>query len=160
MVPIKFIDWLKKWKLDSLKINAKFLEVTLKFTDKDKIAAWDMYIELITRSTTQFLIPDQGDEKRALESIWEVFTLSREVIKRNGPECINFAKIAIIVLNQVIRPFTTKWHKLALEGAFLENKKCKDFRKELQDLQLYLRKYTQMLAAMAEVEDITDIEKT
>jgi len=33
-------------------------------------------------------------------------------------DCIQFRKIAIVVLNQVIRPFTVKWHRLSLAGAF------------------------------------------
>jgi len=155
---MKFKSWLKKWKLESLKINTKLLEVTISFSDKDKIAAWDMYVELITRSTTQFLTPELGDEKRALESIRDIFSLSREIIKKNGPECFSFAKIAIIILNQKIRPFTSKWHRLSLEEAFKDQKMCELFRKELKELQILLRNYTKMLAAIAGVEDLTDIE--
>ena len=29
-----------------------------------------------------------------------------------------FAKLTIPVLNQIIRPFTAKWHRLSLAGAF------------------------------------------
>jgi len=156
---MKLNSWLKNWKLDSLKINAKFLEASFKFSNKDTAAAWDMYVELITRSSTQHLTPDQGDERRALESIKEIFSIAREIIKRNGPECINFTKISVVILNQVIRPFTTKWHGLALADAFSDKGNCKKFRSELKDLQSTLRNYTRMLAAMSEVEDITDIEK-
>ena len=152
-------DWLKKWKLDTLSINSGFLTAELKFRDADRKAAWDMYIELLTRVSTQSLEPDQGDEKAALTSIFSLFGLSREIIKKNGPECFEFTKIAIIILNQVIRPFTAKWHKLSLAGAFDNPQHNEAFRKELSTLQNTLRNYTRLLADMAEVEDLTQLEK-
>ena len=45
---MKLKDWLNKWHMDSLKINAKFLELELKFEEADKKAAWELYIELIS----------------------------------------------------------------------------------------------------------------
>lgn len=156
---MKLKDWLNKWHMDSLKINAKFLELELKFEEADKKAAWELYIELITRTTTQHLPDEDGIEITALESVHKIFELSREIIKENGRKCFEFTKIAIVVLNQVIRPFTAKWHKLSSEGAFNDKKKCKKFRKELSELQVDLRKYTQMLSDMAGVEDLTDLEK-
>lgn len=156
---MKLKDWLNKWHMDSLKINAKFLELELKFEEADKKAAWELYIELITRTTTQHLPDEDGLEITALESVYKIFELSREIIKGNGRKCFEFTKIAIVVLNQVIRPFTAKWHKLSSEGAFNDKKKCKKFRKELSELQVDLRKYTQMLSDMAGVEDLTDLEK-
>lgn len=63
------------------------------------------------------------------------------------------------MLNQVIRPFTAKWHKLSLEEAFEDKKQCDTFREELKRLQLLLGIYTQMLADMADVEDLTKLEK-
>jgi hypothetical protein len=156
---MKLKEWLNKWHMDNLKINAKFLELELKFEEADKKAAWELYIELITRTTTQHLPEEQGIEITALESIHKIFDLTRVIIKENGRKCFEFTKIAIIVLNQVIRPFTAKWHKLSSEGAFNDKKQCKKFRKELAELQVDLRKYTQMLSDMAGVEDLTDLEK-
>lgn len=66
--------------------------------------------------------------------------------------------MAVVVLNQVIRPFTAKWHRLTLQGAFENHEKCVEFRDELSSLQLTLRKYTRMLADMAGVEDLTVLE--
>jgi len=157
---MKLIDWLKKWKLETLKINVKFLELEFKPNEADKNAAWELYIELITRVSTQYLEPDHGDEDTALRSIYTLFPLTRDIIKNHGKDCIEFTKIAIVVLNQVIRPFTAKWHKLSLQGAFTDPAKCENFRKELKDIQDILRNYTRMLSAMAEVEDLTDLEDT
>ena len=68
-----------------------------------------------------------------------------------------FSKIAVIVLNQIIRPFTAKWHKEQLNGAFMNKEKCAEFREDLMCFQKEMRKYSAMLAEIAAVEDITDI---
>lgn len=155
---MKWKEWLEKWSMSSLKVKTPFLEMDWKPKDKDKDAAWELYVELLTRITTQPLAAKTGDEKTALDSIYNIFGLTRDTIKRNGRDCIEFTKIAVIVLNQIIRPFTAKWHKLVLAGAFKDKKKCRLFRKELSELQAKLRNYTRMLADMAGVEDLTELE--
>ncbi len=151
-------DWLVHWHMTSLKIKAPFLDMEWKPGKMDRQAAWDLYIELLTRITTQPLASDHGDEKTALDSIHALFPLTREIVKANGPECIAFTKIAIVILNQKIRPFTAKWHRKSLQGAFTQVQECDDFRRELLELQAVLLVYAQMLADMAGVEDLTDLE--
>jgi hypothetical protein len=66
--------------------------------------------------------------------------------------------LAIVILNQIIRPFTAKWHHLSQQGAFNDPPKRAQFREELNSIQIELRKYARMLADMAGVEDLTSIE--
>jgi hypothetical protein len=148
---------LEKWDLTGLKIQAPFLEMEWQPKDEDKSAAWELYVELITRSATQHLDPDDGDEASALASIHKLFDLTRETIKRNGRYCTNFTKIAVVVLNQKVRPFTAKWHPRLLAGQLDADAK-RQFRAELRDLQTDLRNYTRLLADLADVEDLTDLE--
>lgn len=155
---MKLNEWLDKWSMTSLKVNFKFLEMGWEPNDVDKDAAWEMYVELITRIATQQLLPDHGDEFTALTSIYRLFDITREVIKRKGRHCESFTKIAIIILNQKIRPFTAKWHKRQVAGAFEDESQCALFRDELAQVQETLRTYSKMLADMADVEDITDLE--
>jgi hypothetical protein len=155
---MKWGKWLKKWDMTSLKINASFLEMEWQPKDEDKAAAWELYIELLTRITTQPLEPSHGDEKTALDSVFALFAITRQVLKNHTRHCTEFTKIAVVILNQVVRPFTAKWHRLSLEGAFNNSEKCAEFRRELLDLQFVLRKYTEMLADMAGVEDLTALE--
>jgi hypothetical protein len=156
---MKLKEWLEPWSMTSLKINTHFLEMEWKPQDEDMDAAWELYVELLTRITTQYLSPEHGDEKTALDSVHKIFDLTRDIIKRKGRHCINFAKLAVIVLNQIIRPFTAKWHRLSLEGAFADAAQCQQFRNELSVLQGALRTYTKMLADMAKVEDLTELEE-
>ncbi len=107
---------------------------------------------------TRTLPAEHGDEQAALDSVYKLFGVTRETIKRHGPGCRGFTKIAIVVLNQVIRPFTARWHRESLAGAFTDKARCKVFRRELDDLQDKLLRYTKMLGDMAGVEDLTELE--
>lgn len=151
-------EWLDNWSMTSLRISAPFLDMEWQPKDGDKNAAWELYIELLTRITTQPLPPDHGVEKTALDSVFALFGLTRDIIKRHGRGCSEFTKLAIVVLNQIVRPFTAKWHKLSEEGAFKDPVLCQAFRQELTALQTRLTRYTQMLGAMAGVEDWTKLE--
>jgi len=155
---MKWKKWLEKWEMTSLHVNAPFLKMKWEPKDADKAAAWDLYVELLTRITTQPLPKEHGDEQTALDSIYSIFDTTREVLKHHGRDAEEFAKLAIIVLNQIIRPFTAKWHKESINDAFDNEEKCNTFREELQRLQLLLKIYTQMLADMAGVEDLTELE--
>jgi hypothetical protein len=150
-------DLLETWGLKSLKINTAFLEATFEPSPEDKEAAWEMYIELITRVSTQHLLPNHGDEKAALASIYSLFETTRKVLKDKGRKCEKFTQIAVIVLNQIIRPFTSKWHKISLNEGFNEEN-SEVFRAELMQLQESLRKYTKLLSDLAGVEDLTELE--
>lgn len=156
---MKLKKWLENWDMTKLKIKMPFLEAEWEVQEKDKDAAWELYIELLTRIAIQPLPTEHGDEKTALESVHSLFGLTRTTIKHHGRDCINFTKIAVVVLNQIVRPFTAKWHRLSIAGAFSDPEKCKEFRRELEALQIDLKKYTKMLADMAGVEDLTELEE-
>ncbi len=151
-------DLLANWGLKELKINTGILEASWEPQDEDRHAAWEMYIELLTRITTQPLANDDGDIETALESIHSLFPATREILRRNGPGCIKFSEIAIVVLNQVVRPFTAKWHRISVTEGFANEDNCVKFREELIDLQEELRHYTGLLSELAGVEDLTQLE--
>lgn len=151
-------DFLEKWGLSSLKLKFGFLEGNFEPLDPDRAAAWELYIELLTRVTTQSLASEDGDEKAALDSIYAIYPLTREILKRHGSGSMEFAKLAIPVLNQIIRPFTAKWHRRSLAGEFNNPEACLEFRAELAALQPRLLDYARALASMADVEDLTALE--
>ena len=93
-----------------------------------------------------------------MDSVYSIFPTTREILKRKGRQCVGFTKIAIPVLNQIVRPFTAKWHKLSLNNAFDNTEKCTEFRKELKDLQILLKYYTSLLSEVAAVEDLSGFE--
>ena len=155
---------LKKWfgdfQLDKVKIGPNWASVEITFEASDRDAAWELYVEMLTRIVTQPMPSETGDEKTALDSIYALFGITREILRRHGRDTVNFSKIAIPVLNQIVRPFTAKWHRESLTGAFVCETKRLEFREELEDLQSELRKYNSLLAKIAEVEDLTYLERT
>ena len=148
----------KDFRLDRIKLNTKFAEAEFKFVEADKDAAWELYVELLTRAATQPLPDKEGVELAALESVYSLFETTRHILRRHGRRSQPFSKVAIPVLNQVVRPFTTKWHRLAEQGKLCDPEFRAEFRRELNDIQTELRKYNSMLAEIASVEDLTDLE--
>lgn len=155
---MKWSKWLENWDMTALKIKTPFLEMEWNPAESDRDASWELYIELLTRITTQALETTDGDEKTALDSVFSIFPITRKIIKNHGRDCIEFTKLAVIVLNQIIRPFTAKWHKIKTQGGFDNKETCEVFRTELAELQKLLLTYTKMLADMAGVEDLTQLE--
>jgi len=156
---MKWKNWLEKWEMTSLRINLPYLEMEWNPSDPDRAAAWDLYVELLTRITTQALSPSTGDEKTALDSVYSIFPTTRSVLRHHGRGCTEFTKIAVVILNQKIRPFTAKWHRVSLQKDLLDPEIALGFRKELDALQVVLRQYTGMLAEMAGLEDnLLDLE--
>lgn len=147
----------ENWDMTGLKLNLGFLETEWEPQVKDSEAAWEMYVELLTRIATQPLPDDSGLESSALTSVYSLFGITRNILREYGKDSIGFAKIAIIILNQVIRPFTARWHKLSEEGAFQDPEQRSLFRKELAELQINLRNYMGMLAEIAGIEEISSM---
>jgi hypothetical protein len=133
------VIFFKKWGLTSLKVKTPVLEMNWVLADADKDAAWDLYVELLTRISTQRLPGDHGIESTALESIYSLFPITRTTLKQLGRKAIGFSRIAIIILNQIVRPFTSKWHRLSGQVAFSDATQCSVFRSELYVLQEQLR---------------------
>jgi len=149
MLDMTFGELFKKWKLESISLTVGFASIEFAPTEDDQAAAWDMYVELVTRIATQPLQPETGDEKIALESVYSLFGTTRNILKEKGRKAVQFTKIAIIVLNQIVRPFTTKWHKKSLNGAFDNLDECRQFREDLEKIQQELQAYTDLLANIA-----------
>lgn len=99
---------LQKSGLDWVRINAKFLQANFTFTISNQDAAWELYVVMLIRIVTQTLPPKSGDEKAALDSVYTPFPTTREILCRHGREAINISKVAVPILNQVVRPFTAK----------------------------------------------------
>ena len=158
--PTKLRTLQKKFHLEKIQLNTKLVNAEISFKSSDQDAAWELYIEMLTRIVTQPLPSEAGDEQPALDSVYSLFPTTREILRRHGRGTIQFSKIAIPVLNQVVRPFTAKWHKESLAGAFRDESKRKEFREELETLQEDLRNYNLMLSEIAGVEDLTDLERT
>jgi hypothetical protein len=86
-------------------------------------AAWEIYVELVTRVAVVELGAEQGVLREALGSLHSLFGTIRAVLRRHGPsvaragglEASDVSVLAIAILNDVLRPLLADWHPVLLE---------------------------------------------
>ncbi len=84
----------------------------------ERDAAWEMYVELITRVGVVELAQDEGLLREALASLYSLFGTTREILRRYGPEVaqpttgstVSFGHLAVAILNHALRPTLATWH--------------------------------------------------
>ena len=69
-------------------------------TDRNQDAAWAMYVQMLTRITTQPLPDEDGGEQTALDSVYKLFEITRDILTEYGREAPEFSKLAVLILNQ------------------------------------------------------------
>lgn len=139
--------------------------ITFIVDETQQRAAWSLYVELETRVAVQRLEDSDGLLREALDSLYKLFDITRSILKDAGPDVADgensFGPIAIRVLNDGLRPFTSKWHpKLAAYEATRPPKVDElsherawvhytEMRTELKALQDDIREYSTTLAIIA-----------
>lgn len=103
-----------------VKLNLRVLEIsgTWEPNDAERRAAWELYVELVTRVSVVPLRTDEGLLREALSSLYSLFTTTREVLRKYGPEVAepkkdgqyNFGFLAVAMLNYGLRPLLASWH--------------------------------------------------
>jgi hypothetical protein len=114
----------------------------------DQSAAHEFLTELRTRIATQPLPYQDGEEGRALESMWQVFGQARAAIKKY-PGCEQFADLVTEMLNVELRPLTAKWDRAHEEGRLSSRDGGDEFRADLRDVQEKLQHFVARLHEMA-----------
>lgn len=116
---------------------------------EDKAAAWELYVELRTRISSQPLHFLSGDEVTALDSLYSLFQTIRELQKKHGPNGFYTASFTNVVLNSFIRPATARWHQRKLEGKLEQEDLRREFRRQLTDVQKQIRFFQKLLLRIA-----------
>lgn len=99
-------------------LDLKLIKIggTWKPNEEERRAAWELYVELVTRVAA---VPLQnGLLREALSSTYAVFDRTRGILREHGPSVAapkpdgqyNFGYLAIAYLNFTLRPFLSKWH--------------------------------------------------
>lgn len=133
----------------------------------ERRAAWELYIELVTRIAVQPLATKEGLMREALNSLYTLFGSTREILRKAGPNVgasrESVGGISIAVLNNGLRPVLSKWHpmlqewevtKVAGVSASAHEKAWSEeaaLRKELNKLREDLQEYANALAEIAGV---------
>ena len=160
----------------SAKIKTPFLDVQgdWEADESEQQASWELYVELVTRIAVQELKPCEGSLREALSSLHDIFAETRQILRKYGPTVaqpkgagsLSLGSIAIQVLNTALRPFLTKWHPLLLayentkrpETSPIEHEaawdKNTELRGELNQLNVSLKEYSQLLASAAGISSV------
>lgn len=147
------------------------IEGTWQPDESEKRAAWEMYVELITRISVAELLPQEGLLREALSSLYSLFDTTRKILRDYGPsvaqpkgeENLSFGYLAVAILNTVLRPVLAKWHPLLLDYessrpdsiSTLEWErrweKNEELRQVLNEVRQVLIEYANLLAEVAGV---------
>ena len=154
-------EWLEKLGVSDEKLQTYMNEHDLEFSKEDMAAAWETYIELLTIIPAQPIKGINPLESAALAGVYSFFQTTRDVMKRHGSGCFEFARITTLVLNQKIKPFTFKWYKRSLNGRLRHDHIRKVFWQEVKELTVVFMSYMQILADIGGFDDISgqDIRK-
>ena len=149
--------WLEDRDLDKLlPLPESVLLREWKPTEEDRNAAWDLYTELRTRITTQPLHYRAGDEVTALDSVYKLFGVWRDLLHKYQRKCAHFAILSDYILNGMVRPFTAKWHKLKEAGRLANEDVRHQFREQLIYVQEKLGPFQKLLSHLAEDKESKD----
>ena len=129
--------------------------------------AWRLFVETLTRVSTQPLGTEDGSLREALASLYSLFSATRELLKNMPPSKptsrITVEMLAVKMLNQEIRPFLSKWHvrlkKFEATGPAVEESKWQQndqCRKELETLRSSLMNYTRAFGELANVANLNE----
>ena len=171
-------------KLTSVQVSLKLpfiggVKGTWEPDERERDAAWEMYVELITRISVEELKPDEGLLREALSSLHTLFDTTRKVLRQHGPSIaqpkgdnnLSFGYLAVLILNVVIRPVLAKWHPLLLDYEStkessvspLEHEtqwdKSEELRQAMNDVRSILIEYANILSKVAGVPSLI-IQKT
>ena len=87
--------------------------------DKSEVgAAWELYVEMVTRTPLGTFLTEAGSVGESLNSIYSMFETTRTILRNYGPSVarprrgreLSFGYLAVSMLNLVLRPLLTEWH--------------------------------------------------
>jgi hypothetical protein len=161
-----------------VRLKMPLLEIsgTWEPNDAERRAAWELYVELVTRASIVPLQSDEGLLREALNDLNSLFGNTREVLRRHGPEVAeprrngqyNFGYLAVAVLNYGVGPLLARWHPTLEDW---ENRRpadrsrrdheqdwlaAEELRGELQGARQILTAYVDLLATACGVPNLLE----
>lgn len=139
----------------------QFSVLTFVVNDDAKQVAWKLFVETVTRTSTQPLKDEEGLLREALSSLYGLFATTRDLLKAARPSVAGrqtVEHLAIAMLNRELRPFLSKWHPRLREfekthpsgpeSVWPDNAAC---RAELRRVQQSIHEYALNFARLAGV---------
>jgi hypothetical protein len=147
-----------------------WVSVTLEPNDIERQAAWKLYVELATRIGSRPFDRSTGSARAALESLYGVFTLTRDILREAGPEVArtdnSFGPLAIRFLTEALAPLLLRWNQPLREYEAQRKPEISiiqhehqwdcyaDMCKSFDDIRPTIQGYVDALAAIAGVSGV------
>lgn len=147
-------------------------------TAEEQAAAYELLIELSTRTAGAHLASTDGSIRDELSSIDQMFGITRDILRRHGAKAskgsggnLSLAVIAIRVLNEVFRPVVSRWDPILTdyEARRLVDdpnataiewerrwERASQCRSELNEMRASVRSYIDTLSRIAGASAIAD----
>lgn len=139
--------------------------------ENEQMAAWELYVELITRVSVVNVSKSNYLLRESLESLHSLFDITRSILRQYGPaiakpkngRVLSLGYLAITILNSILRPFLSKWHPILLDHesqkptniSSLQHEQnwqyYHEFRWELEQIQSSVSEYGNVLAEVSGV---------
>ena len=172
-----------KKELESIELDLNLLFFRIKGKWKpdqqEKNAAWELYVELVTRISVVELKKSEGILREALNSLYSLFPTTRQVLRKYGPSIAathedadySLARLAVNFLNYELRPILSKWHPLLQDYEEQRGKgvsikthedgwdKNQELRTVLDESRKKLITYSKYLASAAGIEPLIEESK-
>lgn len=163
-------------KLVNVKIDVRIpsiggIEGTWEPDESEIRAAWELYVEMVTRTPLGSVSRDKGSARETLTSMYSLFDTTRDILKKHGPSVarpkngreLSFGYLAVSMLNLTLRPFLTEWH-LKLSRWEIVNANLPiaewpdscDFLRSLSETRGQLRQYAGLFAQVADVPELLE----
>jgi hypothetical protein len=147
----------------------QFSNVKFAVTKDNKTVAWRLFVETVTRVSLQPLDRDSGNLREAMNSLYALFGVTRQVLAESQPtkstrDTPTVEHLAITMLNRELRPFLALWHpKLKSwerehpgqpEAAWPDDAAC---RSDLASMQQRLARYAIGFGELGGVVNVREI---
>ena len=134
-------------------------------------AAWELYVEMVTRTPLGGFSSQEVSLREALNSIYSLIETTVGILKKCGPGVarlkgggdLSFGYLAVSMLNLVVRPLLTGWHpKLRSwerDNPHLDEREWEernDFLSALDGISGQLRQYAGLFAEVADVPELIE----
>jgi len=159
-------------------LNLHVLQIsgTWEPNDDERKAAWELYVELVTRISVVTLEPGEGLLREALSSLYTLFATTRDILRRYGPDVAeskpggqyNFGTLAVAMLNIGLRPMLARWHPALEDWEATRPQqvsrgeherawdKANDLRSALEATRDLLTQYARLMADACGVPDLLE----
>ena len=149
----------RRLRVTQVEINLPFGlgNITYEATDRDRVLAWKMYVQLKTRKAALPFDEEHDVIADVFESLHDVFPVTRDLLSEvnphHGEAQRSVADFVLRVLNDGIRPYLTRWHatyRMWWDAAVAvsENK-----NKSAQETQRAFPQYAELTADLKKMND-------